>query len=57
VKRNIPRLVEHIQAGRLKPSEMITHRLPLEEIPEAYHRFSSKLDECIKTVLIPPKAA
>jgi threonine dehydrogenase-like Zn-dependent dehydrogenase len=53
VKRLLPRLVEHIQAGRLNPKEMITHRIPLEEVSEAYHMFSTKLDGCIKPVLIP----
>lgn len=57
VKRHLPRLVEHVRAGRLSPKDIITHRLPLEEVAEGYHMFSSKLDECIKTVLIPPKAA
>lgn len=57
VKRYLPRLIEHVQSGRVKPSDVITHRVPLEEVSEAYHRFSSKLDNCIKTVLIPPKAA
>lgn len=57
VKRYLPRLVEHIQAGRVDPSQIITHRIPLEEISEAYHIFSSKKENCIKTVLIPPKAA
>lgn len=56
VKRHLPRLIEHIQAGRLKPSEIITHRIPLEEVADAYHMFSSKLDNCIKPVLIPPSA-
>jgi threonine dehydrogenase-like Zn-dependent dehydrogenase len=56
VKRHLPRLIEHIQAGRLRPSEVITHRLPLGEVADAYHLFSSKLDQCIKTVLIPPGA-
>ncbi len=56
VKRHLPRLIEHIQAGRLKPSEVITHRFPLEEVADAYHIFSSKLDNCIKPVLIPPAA-
>lgn len=56
VKRHLPRLIEHIQAGRLKPSEIITHRIPLEEVSDAYHIFSSKLDNCIKPVLIPPSA-
>jgi threonine dehydrogenase-like Zn-dependent dehydrogenase len=56
VKRHLPRLIEHIRAGRLNPKEIITHRIPLEEVADAYHIFSSKLDECIKTVLIPPSA-
>ena len=56
VKRHLPRLIEHIRAGRLNPKEIITHRVPLEEVAEAYHIFSSKLDNCIKTVLIPPNA-
>jgi threonine dehydrogenase-like Zn-dependent dehydrogenase len=54
VKRHLPRLIEHIRAGRLNPKEIITHRVPLEEVADAYHIFSSKLDNCIKTVLIPP---
>lgn len=57
VKRHLPRLIEHIKEGRLNPKDIITHRLPLEEVSEGYHMFSSKLDQCIKTVLIPPKAA
>lgn len=56
VKRLLPRLIEHIQAGRLNPKALITHRMPLEEIADAYHIFSSKLDDCIKMVLIPPMA-
>jgi len=57
VKRHLPRLIEHIQAGRLSPKDIITHRVPLEEISEAYHMFSSKLDNCIKTVVLRSKAA
>lgn len=56
VKRHLPRLIEHIQAGRIEPSKIITHRIPLEEVSDAYHIFSSKLDNCIKTILIPPNA-
>jgi threonine dehydrogenase-like Zn-dependent dehydrogenase len=56
VKRHLPRLIEHIQAGRLKPSEIITHRIPLEDVADAYHIFSSKRDNCIKPVLLPPAA-
>jgi hypothetical protein len=35
---------------------MITHRIPLEHIADAYHIFSTKLDGCIKPVLIPSGA-
>ncbi|HYD90169.1 MAG TPA: zinc-dependent alcohol dehydrogenase [Flavobacterium sp.] len=56
VKRLLPRLIEHVKNGVLNPKEIITHRIPLEEAAEGYHIFSSKLDNCIKTVLIPPLA-
>ena len=55
VKRHLPRLIEHVRAGRVKPSEIITHRIPLEHVADAYHIFSSKLDECIKPVLVMPQ--
>ncbi len=56
VKRLLPRLIEHVQAGRLNPKDIITHRIPLEEVSDAYRIFSAKLDNCIKTILIPPSA-
>src|SRR5215217_7875114 len=56
VKRLLPRLIEHIQSGRVDPKQIITHRVPLEEVSDAYHIFSAKLDNCIKPILIPPSA-
>jgi threonine dehydrogenase-like Zn-dependent dehydrogenase len=56
VKRHLPHLIEHIRAGNLDPKAIITHKVPLEEVSDAYHIFSSKLDGCIKTILIPPSA-
>lgn len=56
VKRLMPRLIEHVKNGVLNPKELITHHIPMEEVAEAYHIFSSKLDNCIKPVLIPPSA-
>jgi S-(hydroxymethyl)glutathione dehydrogenase / alcohol dehydrogenase len=53
VKRHWPRLFEHVKTGVLKPSAIVTHRIPLEEIAEGYHMFSSKLDNCVKPLLIP----
>jgi threonine dehydrogenase-like Zn-dependent dehydrogenase len=51
VKRQWPRLMEHIRAGRFSPRDIITHRIPLEHIAEGYHVFSAKLDDCVKTVI------
>ncbi|GGF28422.1 zinc-dependent alcohol dehydrogenase [Flavobacterium limi] len=56
VKRLLPRLIEHVESGVLDPKGLITHKVPLEEVSDAYHIFSSKLDNCIKAVLIPPSA-
>ena len=56
VKRQWPRLLEHIKAGYLKPSDVITHRIPLEHIAEGYHIFSSKLDDVVKPVIVPSAA-
>jgi S-(hydroxymethyl)glutathione dehydrogenase / alcohol dehydrogenase len=53
VRRLLPRLVEHVRTGRLDPKALITHRVPLEEVSDAYHIFSAKLDNCIKPVLYP----
>lgn len=54
VKRLLPKLTEHIKNGILNPKEIITHHIPLEDVADGYHMFSAKLDNCIKTVLIPP---
>ena len=56
VKRHLPRLIEHVKNGIINPKEIITHRIPLEEVAEGYHLMSTKLDNCIKPVLIPPSA-
>jgi S-(hydroxymethyl)glutathione dehydrogenase/alcohol dehydrogenase len=56
VKRLLPRLIEHVEAGHIEPKQLITHRIPLEEVAEAYHVFSRKLDGVIKPLLIPAGA-
>jgi threonine dehydrogenase-like Zn-dependent dehydrogenase len=56
VKRLLPKLIDHIQAGRLNPKAIITHRAPLEDVADLYNIFSSKLDGCIKPVMIPNAA-
>src|SRR3978361_2172847 len=32
VKRLLPKLIDHVQAGRLDPKSLITHRIPLGEV-------------------------
>ncbi len=56
VKRQWPRMFEHVRNGHLTPRAVVTHRFPLEEIAEAYHVFSGKLDGCIKPVIVPDAA-
>jgi threonine dehydrogenase-like Zn-dependent dehydrogenase len=56
VKRLLPRLIDHVMNGVLDPKGLITHRVPLEEVSDAYHIFSAKRDNCIKPILIPPSA-
>ncbi|NAZ77390.1 alcohol dehydrogenase catalytic domain-containing protein [Kineococcus sp. T13] len=56
VKRQWPRLFEHVRNGHLRPRDMVTHRIPLEHIAEGYHIFSSKLDGCIKPLIVPSAA-
>ncbi|MGC4119744.1 MAG: zinc-dependent alcohol dehydrogenase [Myxococcales bacterium] len=57
VKRYMPHLLEHVRAGRIQPSRVFTHRVPLEQAPHAYHTFARKLDGCIKVALMPGRAA
>jgi threonine dehydrogenase-like Zn-dependent dehydrogenase len=56
VKRLLPKLIEHVRVGNINPKAIISHRVPLDDIADAYHIFSDKLDECIKPVLLPSGA-
>jgi threonine dehydrogenase-like Zn-dependent dehydrogenase len=57
VRRYMPRLLDHIREGRVDAKAVISHRVPLEDAPQAYKMFARKQDRCVKTVLIPPGAA
>jgi len=56
VKRQWPRLFEHVRQGYLKPSEIVTHRFQLEDIAEGYYTLSAKLDGIIKPLVVPQAA-
>ena len=51
VHRYLRPLLELIQAGKIDPSFVITHRLPLSEAPRGYEMFLKKQDNCEKVVL------
>jgi threonine dehydrogenase-like Zn-dependent dehydrogenase len=53
VHRYMKPLLERIQNGEIDPTRIITHRLPLEEAPNAYEVFKNKKDNCEKVVLSP----
>jgi threonine dehydrogenase-like Zn-dependent dehydrogenase len=53
VHRYVPKLLDLIRSGRIDPSFVVTHRLPLSEAPQAYKMFRAKQDGCIKVVLDP----
>ena len=57
VKRQWPRMFEHVRNGHLTPRDLVTHRFPLEHIADAYHVFSAKLDDCIKPLIVPTQEA
>jgi len=46
-------LLDFIERGLIDPSFVITHRLPLDQAPQAYKTFRDKEDGCIKVVLKP----
>jgi len=52
-KRYNVHLRDLIVAGRVKPSVIVSHRLPLAEAPEAFRRFDRREDGYIKVVLDP----
>ncbi len=53
VHKYVPKLLDLIRAGRIDPSFVVTHRLPLSQASEAYAMFREKRDGCVKVVLDP----
>ncbi len=53
VHRHLPPLLALVQAGRLKPRALITHRLALRDGADAYRLFEQRRDGCLKIVLDP----
>ena len=53
VQRYLEPLMKLIEEGEIDPSFLITHRVALEDGPEAYKTFRDKKDGCIKVVMHP----
>lgn len=49
----MPHLYQAIQQDEFDPTDIITHRLPLEQAEYGYEIFDTKQDGCIKVVLKP----
>jgi len=52
-QRYVPKLLAAIEGGRLDPTEIITHRLPLAEGVRGYELFARHDDGALKVVLTP----
>ena len=53
VHRYLPALLNLIEEGAIDPSFVISHRLTLDDAPDAYAMFRDKTDGCTKVVLRP----
>jgi threonine dehydrogenase-like Zn-dependent dehydrogenase len=51
VHRYMRPLLEHIEAGRIDPTFIISHRMRLDEAPRGYDMFLNKQDHCEKVIL------
>ncbi|MEK2644892.1 zinc-dependent alcohol dehydrogenase [Bdellovibrio sp. BCCA] len=51
VRKYMEALLEHIVQGDVDPSFLITHRINIEDAPDAYKTFLDKKDNCIKVVI------
>ena len=49
----IPSLLALVRSGRIDPTQLITHRMPLGSGREAYEIFDKRLEGCLKVVLAP----
>jgi threonine dehydrogenase-like Zn-dependent dehydrogenase len=46
-------LLPVVASGRIRPEEVITHRMPLSEVTEAYRIFDAREDGVLKVLLDP----
>jgi len=49
----MPELFQMIVDNKFDPTDIITHRMPLDQAADAYKIFNDHLDDCVKVVLKP----
>jgi threonine dehydrogenase-like Zn-dependent dehydrogenase len=52
-QRYMAQMIEHVQAGDLDPSFLLTHRMSLEDGPRGYEMFKEKQDGCLRAAFVP----
>jgi S-(hydroxymethyl)glutathione dehydrogenase/alcohol dehydrogenase len=57
IVRDLPRLLEHVQAGRIRPEDLVTNRIRLEDAPEALAQMSARKGARSLIVYSQPPAA
>ncbi|QRN96012.1 glutathione-dependent formaldehyde dehydrogenase [Archangium violaceum] len=50
-QRYLDRLIGHVERGEVDPSFVATHRMALDDAPQAYDMFKKKKDHCLRVVL------
>jgi threonine dehydrogenase-like Zn-dependent dehydrogenase len=53
VQKYLPQLLEMILEGKVDLTDIISHRLPLNQAPDGYKHFKNDQDEWTKVVLLP----
>ncbi|GKV69703.1 glutathione-dependent formaldehyde dehydrogenase [Sporosarcina sp. NCCP-2716] len=53
VIHNMPLLFDQVTSGKIDPTDIITHVVPLDEAADAYQKFHDHEDGCIKVILKP----
>lgn len=49
----IPKLYQMVNEGKVRLSDIVTHKIPLTEAKRGYEIFDTKTDNCIKVILKP----
>jgi threonine dehydrogenase-like Zn-dependent dehydrogenase len=52
-QRYMSQMLQHVQAGNLDPSFLLTHRMSLEDAPRGYEMFEKKEDGCLRAAFTP----